>query len=319
MAGERVGFVRNLVSRRTRLLWVVVLLALALTGCGVPFLSHPVVITDDQGHTVHLPHAALRVISLAPSATEIMLALGAKAHLVGVDQDSLQYLPQPYAAQVRGITSVGNPFNLSAESLLALKPDLILTAPNSEASSVLAKVGAPVLVLDPKNLPGIYQDINLVGQAVGASRAAGGLVTQMEQQVAAVRARVAQAKTHPRVFYEIDKTLYTAGPGSFVDQMITLAGATNVADQMAASQWPQVSSEQVIAANPNVIILADTDEGVTAASVAARPGWGIIAAVQQGRIVTTLDPSYLDQPGPAIVTGLAQLAAALHPHTFGGH
>jgi iron complex transport system substrate-binding protein len=150
----------------------------------------------------------------------------------------------------------------------------------------------------------------LVGTITDMSSRAQQVVCELQARVDAVTDAVAGAP-RPRVFFELSPDLYTAGPGSFVDDLISRAGGDNVAAG-AAELWPQLSAEAVVSADPEVILLADHEAGITAEQVAARPGWQQMSAVQQGRIVS-LNADLVARPGPRVVDGLEAIAAALHP------
>jgi iron complex transport system substrate-binding protein len=281
---------------------------------------HPLVVRDDVGRTVTLHKAAWRVVSLVPSDTQIALALGLRSRLVGVDADSFTYLPQPYRSQVKGLPSIGNTYpSPSVERILQVRPNLVLAYPGMNlAVNKLTRLGVPVLVLNPASLSGIEHDIQLVGEATGRTSAAQQVVHQLSQAVSAIRAKVQAQRVHPRVFIEISpQPIYAAGPGSYMDSLLHLLGAINVMDGRAHVPYPVVSSEEVIAADPTVIVLADEPQ-VTPAQVRQRPGWDRIWAVAHGRVYANVDPDALNQPGPAIVQALEQLARDLYPSAFGG-
>ncbi|MEW5718184.1 MAG: ABC transporter substrate-binding protein, partial [Chloroflexota bacterium] len=141
------------------------------------------------------------------------------------------------------------------------------------------------------------------------------LTAQLKSRIDAVAAKVATAKTKPRVFYEIDKSLYTPGPGSFIDDLITKAGGLNIAAD-AKGAYTQLSPEAIIAKDPQVILLGDMNFGESPESVKARPGWSNISAVKNGRIVPLTDENLVSRPGPRVVDGLEMIARALYPELF---
>jgi len=151
-----------------------------------------------------------------------------------------------------------------------------------------------------------------VGRFTGA-REATEVACRLRARIAAVEAAVAGAPA-PRVFFELSPDLYTAGPDSFVDDLVARAGGRNIAAD-AGQPWPQLTAEAVVAADPEVILLADHEAGVDAAAVAARPGWSAISAVEQGRVVA-IEPDLALRPGPRVVDGLEEIARALHPDRF---
>jgi iron complex transport system substrate-binding protein len=168
---------------------------------------------------------------------------------------------------------------------------------------------------DPHTVAGILADLRLVAAATGVPERGRALAARLQARITTVEATVRRVSSHPRVFYELDTTLYTAGHGSFVDALIAMAGGTNIAGQVM-NPYPQLSREKVIAADPQVIVLGDsTYGGVTPAAVAARPGWGAISAVVHHHVYAFND-DLVSRPGPRIVDGLEALARLIHPEAF---
>jgi iron complex transport system substrate-binding protein len=140
----------------------------------------------------------------------------------------------------------------------------------------------------------------------------------MKQKADAVKAKLANAKTKPKVYWELDATdptkPYTPGPGSFINDIITLAAATNVAAN-AKSPYAQINAEEVVAANPDVIILSDFAYGTTVESVKARTGWSAVNAVKNNKVLP-IDDNIVSRPGPRLVDGLEAAAKLIHPELF---
>jgi iron complex transport system substrate-binding protein len=247
-----------------------------------------------------------RIASIAPSNTEIAFALGLGPRVVAVDQYS------NYPPEATQKAQVGSYIEPDLEALVAADPDLVL-ATGAHVKTLLPAPEArklPVLVLEPKDLEGVFGSLLLVGRATGQTRQADELVGQLRQRVATLTSALAGAPKS-RVFFELGPELYTAGPGAFVSDLIDRAGGENIAAD-ADTPWPQLSQEVVIQRDPAVIILVDEVAGVTPESVRARPGWDQVSAVKEGRIVT-LDPDLTNRPGPRAVDGLEAIARALHP------
>ena len=203
------------------------------------------------------------------------------------------------------------------ERLVAAAPDLVLAA-EAHVQTVLPpleSLGLTTVVLEPADLDGVFADMTLLGQVTDDAIRAEALVCGLQTRVEALEAKVAGA-AKPRVFFELSPDLYTAGPGSFIDDLITRAGGVNVAAG-AGKPWPQLNAEAVVAADPEVILLVDHGAGVTAEQVASRPGWQHVSAVVDDRIVT-IDPDLVTRPGARLVDGLEAIAAALHPDLFPG-
>lgn len=271
--------------------------------------AFPLTVTDDLGRTVTFERAPARIISIVPSNTEILFALGLGDRVVALDAYS------DYPPETKDKPKVGDYLNPDIEGMVAAQPDLVLAAGSNDATVIpaLDRLGIPAVALEPENLGDVLANIDLIGRLAGVPERAAALSCALAARTAAVEAAVAGAD-RPRVFFEISTDLYTAGPGSFVDDLIARAGGTNVAAD-AAIAWPQLNAEAVVAADPEVILLVDHEAGVTPESVAARPGWSEISAVKDGRIVQ-LAPDPVVRPGPRLVDGLEELARALHPDRF---
>lgn len=287
------------------------LLALSLAACGTapassvpPTLSapspaataaaFPVTVTDFQGKSVVVPKRPERIVSIGPSITEFLFALGAADRVVGVDDFS----DQPAAAKTKEKVGGVKP---NVEKIVSLRTDLVLSVQISDGSlERIAAQDIPVLVIEPKSLSDAARTAAILGTAIGADGAT--LARSIEQGLAAVRTKAAGVPKK-RVFHEVDASdptkLFTAGPGSFIHELIELAGGVNVASG-AASPFPQLSPEEIVRADPEVVVLGDAGYGVTVEQVLARPGWSSITAVRTKRIVP-VDPNLMHRPGPRIV------------------
>jgi iron complex transport system substrate-binding protein len=271
--------------------------------------AFPRTVTDDAGRTVVISKSPQRIVSLAASNTEILYALGLGSRIVAVDQYS-DYPPE--AKQKPRIGGFANP---DIEQIAAGTPDLIF-ATGIHAKSVVPNLethGLPVLVVEPKTLEDVLGRILLIGQVTGEEAKARALAQQLRTRMDEVTARVKGA-ARPRVFFEISTELYTAGPGSFIDDMIAHAGGQNIAAD-AAKPWPQLSQESVVLKDPEVILLGNATGAETIDKVRTRPGWREIAAVKSGRIIA-IDADLTHRPGPRIFGGLEAIARALHPDRF---
>ncbi len=276
---------------------------------------YPLTLTDDAGREVTLPADPQRIVSLAPSNTEIACAVGACDELVGVtDFDD-------YPAEVAEVEDVVIAAQVDVEKVVAVEPDLVLAAGNGftpdDVIAQLDELGLTVLVLYPETLDEIYADIELVGTALDEAEAAAAEVARMEEEVAAVTEAVAGAEA-PRVFYEtgfFEGQFYTAGESSFLASMIELAGGEPITGDAITTS---IGQEELVAADPEVILLGDAayEPSITPQSVAARPGWAEMTAVQESRIVVMTDDLVISRPGPRVTLGLAALARAIHPELF---
>lgn len=291
------------------------LFASLLSGCATPTPA-PTTLTDGLGRSVTLPAPAQRIVSLTPSNTEILFALGAGAQVVGRDEFS------NYPAEVSSLPGVGGSMGkYNFEQIAALNPDLVLAGAinTPEQVKALEDLGLTVYVLaNPDDLEGMYKDLQTVGELTGKTTEAQQLSQSLQERVAAVEAKIAQVQTRPIVFYELDGSTpdkpWTSGPNTFISKLIAQAGGQNVGDALE-SDWAQISQEALIAQNPALILLGDAAYGMTAEQVAQRPGWDVIAAVQNGRVLP-FDDNLVSRPGPRLVDGLETLARLIHPELF---
>ena len=256
-----------------------------------------------------------RIVSLAPSTTEIAFALGIGNRVVAVDTYS------DYPAEAKGLPKIKT-FPTNLEQVVSYKPDLILAAGITGADDVkkLADLKLAVLVVgaETTTFDSVAANIALVAKVTGTEAKAKQIADAMKQKADEIKAKVATAKTKPRVFWELDSTdpakPFTPGPGSFVHDIITLAGGVNVAAN-TKSPYAQISAEEVIAANPEIIILSDFAYGTTVESVKARKGWSVITAVKNDKVLP-IDDNLVSRPGPRIVDGLEAAARLIHPELF---
>jgi iron complex transport system substrate-binding protein len=277
--------------------------------------AHPLTLADDAGREVTLDAVPERIVSLAPSNTEIVCALDACDRLVGVtDFDD-------YPAEVIEIEKVVTMAQVDLEAVVAAEPDLVLAAGNELTATTvidqLTELGVPVLVLYPESLEEVAADIELVGSAIGRAEAAHALVAEMDARIAAVEEAVTDLEP-PRTFYEVsvfEGTIYTAGEGSFLASLIETAGGEPITgDSLSTS----IELEDLVAADPELILLGDAtyDDTITPESVAARPGWETMTAVSDARVAVMDDDVVITRPGPRIVDGLEALARAIQPDAF---
>lgn len=287
-----------------------------VTGSAAPF---PRTVTDDSGREVTIEAPPERIVSLAPSNTEIVCALGACDRLVGVtDFDD-------FPAEVSEVPKVVVQTQVDLERLVAAEPDLVLAAGNElTPSSVIQQIdglGVPVLVIYPESLAEVYADIQLVADALDRRAEADRLVDELRLRVATVEAAV-EGASRPRALYEVfhaEGTTYTAGEGSFLASLLEIAGA----DPVTGDAEGVMEAEELVAADPDLILLgtASYDPTLAApeaalAAVRARPGWSELAAVREGNVIPYLEDIVTTRPGPRIVDGLEALARAIHPDRF---
>jgi iron complex transport system substrate-binding protein len=250
----------------------------------------------------------LRVVSLAPSVTELLFALGAGDRLVGVT-NRCDYPPE--ATRIERVGGFGKP---NVEKLLALAPDLVVIAgpAGRDVSQALHKSGVRTLEVKIRSFEEMFQTLRQLGEAVGMSVQADTLIARMQAELQAVATQEVRGGRRTRVFVELwDRPLTTAGGPSFLDDVIERAGGVNVAHGLSQPH-PRISAEQVIAWNPDVIVVAHMAHGGDAAEqMEERISWADIAAVRGQRIIRDLPPDHLLRPGPRLIEGVKLLAQRL--------
>ena len=254
-----------------------------------------------------------RIVSHVPSITETLFALGLGEEVVGVSD----YCDYPDEAKLK--PSIGNYFNPSTENIVALDPDLVLTDGKSESIKQLDSLGLTYMVIDPKDIDGIFRDIELLGKVTGTEKKAEKLIKNMQKRVSDIIARVEDAP-RSKVLYIIDaidlNNPWTAGPGSLIDSLITMAGGENIGAK-ALGPWTQFSIEQIVSSDPQIIILpAKHGTAFTLPEVLKEhPAWREIVAVKQDRICI-IDADLVDRSGPRIIKGLEEIAKIIYPEVF---
>ena len=226
--------------------------------------DYPVTVVDDLGREITLSAAPERIVSMAPSHTEATCALAACDLLVGVDTWS------NWPASVSQLPRLGDAFAPDMESLVALQPDLVLVDEYSGMHEPLTELGMTVYAGTPQTLAETFEYFELLGRMLDRETEATNLVGRLQGELDGVAA-ILEGVEGPTVFLELDPTPYSAGPNSYMGELLTLAGGVNVLDE-SLGDFPQVDPEYVVAADPDVILLTDAPFGVTAADVAARPG-----------------------------------------------
>jgi iron complex transport system substrate-binding protein len=267
-------------------------------------------VTDDEGTLVPIASAPTKIVSLTPAATEILYAIGAGPKVVAKVEDLANYPPEAAAVPV-----VATFKGVDVEKIISAGADLVVSGGanfgQGPADEQLRRANIPVVVLAPTTTAQVLADIQLVGNAAGYAPAASALVDAMQAQFAAVRTLTANI-THPKVFYEVDayQAIYSVTDGSFTADLLQIAGGDPITTGSATNS--EISIEALVTANPTLILLGDTASLVTPAQVAARPGWGTIAAVTSGSILGVNDV-VITRPGPRLFLGVLELLRAIHP------
>lgn len=301
-----------------KILLITLLIAL-MTACAPQAtptaLAAALTFTDGLGREIALDGPAQHIVSLAPSNTEILFAIGAGDQVIG--RDELSDFPE----EAKNVTDVGSTFDaLNTEQIVSLKPDLVLAAEINTPEQVkqLEDLHLTVYYLkNPLTLEEMYGNLEIVAQLTGHEQEAATLIESLKKRVAAVDEKIAPISSRPNVFYELDATdpakPYTAGKGTFITQLIDRAGGHNIAADLDG--YPQMGLEQVVAADPAFIILGDARYGISPESIAQRPGWENLSAVKNGHVLPFND-DLVSRPGPRLVDALEELAKLLRPELF---
>jgi iron complex transport system substrate-binding protein len=245
----------------------------------------------------HAKHVPQRIVSLSPTMTEDLFAIGAGKQVVAVDNQS-NYPKRAPRTSLSGYTP-------NVEAIANYHPDLVLISYNpTNFAAQLRSLGIKVkFVAAATNLKQTYREILGLGRLTGHDRGAASVVRSMRTQLAAIVASVPKSRRHLRVYHELDPTYYSATSQTFIGSIYKLFGFRDIADAAGSSgdQYPQLSGEYIIAQNPQIVVLADTRCcGQSYGSVAARPGWGTVSAVQHHRVVLAND-DVASRWGPRIV------------------
>ena len=277
---------------------------------GMPFMTHVSSrsFVDDTGRKIQLAKMPRRIVSLAPSITEILFAIGAGGQVAGVTE----FCDFPADALRKPKVGYAHP---NIETLVALEPDLILAPrhfikPDLVAS--LERLHVPIFLFDDHTVEHIFAHIQTIGRMVERQAEAAALVMELRQGLAAVTQRM-QGQPKVRVLYVLNSDpLITAGPGSFIDQLIGMAGGINIAAKGGAP-YPRLSMETVLVEDPDVLIFpVRSSEGISEQEQQAWQRWSGLSAIKQARVYR-IPADLLNRPGPRIVQALEQLAALLHP------
>ncbi|MDD1770031.1 MAG: cobalamin-binding protein [Methanomassiliicoccales archaeon] len=267
-------------------------------------------IVDDYGRTVELHGIPQRIVSVAPSPTEILFAVGAGSQVVGVDNYS------DYPAQAKNLPQIGS-YTLNIEVIMSLKPDLIVSSdlvPRAQLDQLEAQ-GVPYFIFATRTMEDVIKDLRLAGSLTGHSLEAESLVAGLQARINAVTNKTLASGVEKIRTYIEYYPLWTYGPGSFGNDIIRLAGGANIASN-ASSEYPELTTEYIIAQDPQVIIYTTGPMTTTIASdFAARSGWSNTYAVSHDKIYS-IDDNLVSRYGPRVVDGLEQMAEIIHPELF---
>ncbi len=288
-------------STRTRRSLVGALAALCIGGAAAAQAS--VTVADDRGQSITLPRPPQRIVSLLPSLTETVCALGACSRLVGTDRYS------NWPASVQGLPKLGGLEDTQVERLVALKPDLVLSAVSSRANDRLKALGVPVLALEPQQWAGTQRTILVLASALGDASAGPALVAQIDARVAAAAARLPPALRGQPVYFEVASSPHAAGEASFLGELLARMGLANVVSA-AMGPFPKLNPEFVIRAQPAVVMAS----AAAVAEMPGRPGWRALRALQRGQVCGfgAVEMDALVRPGPRLGEAAEAVADCLH-------
>jgi iron complex transport system substrate-binding protein len=271
-------------------------------------------LTDTLERQVTVPALPRRIVSLAPSNTERLFAVGAGHTVVGVTT------VDTYPPEVATVRKIGGfvPQSISVETIVSLQPDLVLAAGDIQRPTiaVLERLGLAVVAIeDPGNFDDVYAAITLVGRLTGHEPEASQVIAAMQARIARVRQAVATLPREARlsVFYEVyDEPLMTVGRSTIIGQMLEMAGGINIFADLPG-RYPQVSTEEVVKRNPDCILGHTGHQlALTPAQIGQRPGWKHLTAVKRS-CIRLLNGDTMARPGPRLAEALEFIARALYP------
>ena len=269
-------------------------------------------VTDELGRKMTVPNELKRVVSLAPSITEVIFALGKEDLLKGVSRFS------DFPAAAEKLPRVGSYVHLDLEKIVALKPDLCIGIKDGNPIAVVRKLeslGIPVYAVDPKNLEAILKTITQLGHLLSADQKAHDIVSHMRTRIERVKSMVATSPHRPRVFFQIGVSpIVSAGTQTYIHELIVMAGGKNLSESSVA--YPRYSREQVLGLSPEVLIITSMARGASFERVREQwRKWPSIPAVRDNRILL-LNSNLCDRPTPRLIEGLERLAEAIHPELY---
>lgn len=317
---------KNLMKKITSIALVLLMVITLITGCTTKEISsneeesritteessngYPMKVEDGFGNKATIEKQPTKIVSLAPSNTEILFALGLNNEIVGVTN----YCNYPEEASKK--ERVGDALNVNIEKILELAPDLVVQyGPGKEdVNNELRNAGIAVLSYEPESIDEVISIIEKIGRITNTMIQAKAVTTDMMSKRDYITNRVSKVEKKAKVFFEVwNEPLQAAGPGSFIDELIRLAGGENIAGD-AEGAYAQFDLEQLIERNPDVYLMSEDFAAKTVESVKARPGYSGISAIKNDRVYI-LDP-LISIPGPRIVDGLEIVAKSIYPELF---
>lgn len=295
--------------------WSVGTLLLLFYGtlCLQPSSAEARKVVDMVGQQLIIPDSPKRVLALAPSLTEMIYSLGAEQKLVG----ATRFSNFPPAADK--LPRVGSYIQLDLERIVALRPDLCLAIKDGNPKhsiDALKALGIPIFAVDPRSIGQVFETFRVLGDMLSAEQQAQHLVADLKQRLARVANRIDATQERPTLFFQIsDKPLMSAGKNSFIDQLITLAGGTNVAG--GVDGYPRYSMEDIMILQPEVVVVSSMAGSISTEQIKAIwHHWPEIPAVRHNRVYV-VNADLFNRPTARLIDGLEILAGLLHPDTSG--
>jgi iron complex transport system substrate-binding protein len=270
--------------------------------------SGPVSVRDDTGRTITLPLAPRRIVSLLPSLTETVCALGACDRLVATDRYS------DWPPEVRALPKAGGLEDADVEEIVRLRPDVVLVSRTQRISERLKELGVESIALNTETYASIAHTIAVIGTLLRVNDRAVALEHEIERALSEVSAQAAAHRqgNAPRVYFEVDRAPYAAGPPSFIGEMLSRLGTRNIVTP-ELGPYPRLNPEYVVRENPDVIILSTDSPSLDDDKLADRPGWSEIRAVKEKRICTFPKDvrEIIVRPGPRVADGMRAIEQCL--------
>ncbi len=293
---------RNRIIPVLALVLLVASIGMLVAGCE----SKPATFTDGVGRTISLEKTPEKIVSLSPAHTEILFALGLGDKVIGVSN----WCNKPEEALDK--EKVGDAFSLDKEKLVSLQPDIVFIPGSKDSPQVkeIEDLGIPVYVSNPASVSEVFDEIKRVAEVTGVEDKGQQLADELQNELDGVKRKLeAYEGSKVKVLILVDPELWTVGPGSFIDEVVALAGGENaIAD--VDMQYLQVSMEEVLSRDPDVILVTVPED--QCAALAERPGWTDLRAVKEGRVYY-VDGDLVSRPGPNIVEAIKEVAGYLYP------
>lgn len=306
--------------KRKRLKWTslmsigILLSAMFIGMSGISLANEfPLTITGDLNREVTITKQPERIISLSPANTEILFALGLGEKVVGITNVC------NYPSQTKEKEKIGDYNNPNLEKIIELEPDLILASHGNPTELIdqLEELNYTVVGLNPKNIDDVISSITMVGKITGNVKEAARLTEEMEERIEAVLSKTSSLveNNKPRVLYVVwYKPLWTAGSGTFIDELIQKDGGINIAGDIAG--WPQMNLETVIEKNPQVIIIGYSEDQPELIQAVRNESTLDQTDAFKNNQIHTIDTDIVSRTGPRIVDALEEIAKIIHPELF---